>query len=331
MPTNKIPAETLPLERQAVSQSEPGKVRLMKKILAAQMSLSEIKKDKTNEHFKYEYASAATVTAHVRAALHAQGCFLVLHELDETRQTVKSTKFDNKTGAVMEEKESLIVTKRIQATIYDSESGECLSVSFSGDGQDSGDKAPYKAITGTGKYAMLGIMNLASGDDPENEKGGKKQGGGGKPTGDDEEKPHESTATKGTAEDPYYCYSCGKKHIIEGMKIVWQKIDGKNKASVAECYYKAHPKPSAAPASKPGDTAVNGLATEKQIHAIDSYMTNPKRSEDDQAWWVTVKKEYIAKVTAGIAATWISWLNSNPPDAAIPQQEWATMLAGEAQ
>ncbi len=328
MSTNKpAQTETLPLERQAITEPEPSKVRLMKKILAAQMSLTEIKKDKTNEHFKYEYASAATVTAHVRAALHAQGCFLVLHELSEKRQTMKSSKFDNKTGAVMEEKESLIVTKEIQATIYDSETGESLSVSFSGDGQDSGDKAPYKAITGTGKYAMLGIMNLASGDDPESEKGKKQSGGGGgKPSGDSEA-PREATATRGTPEDPYYCHSCGKKHVIEGMKVVWQKIDGKNKVSCAECYYKAHPKPTASPSGTP--TAVNGLATEKQIHDLDSYFAIPKRDDGDRAWWADVKETGIETVTAARAEKMLAWFSHNPPTAPIPKLEWEAILRGE--
>ena len=36
-----------------------------------------------------------------------------------------------------------------------------------GSGQDSGDKAIYKAITGANKYMMLKLLNIPSGDDPE--------------------------------------------------------------------------------------------------------------------------------------------------------------------
>ena len=36
-----------------------------------------------------------------------------------------------------------------------------------GEGVDSGDKAPYKAITGGRKYALASLLGLATSDDPE--------------------------------------------------------------------------------------------------------------------------------------------------------------------
>jgi hypothetical protein len=40
-----------------------------------------------------------------------------------------------------------------------------------GQGLDSGDKAPYKAMTGALKYALLQSFLLATGDDPEADRG----------------------------------------------------------------------------------------------------------------------------------------------------------------
>ena len=53
----------------------------------------------------------------------------------------------------------------------DARSGDELTVRVAGEGADTGDKAPYKAMTGALKYALLQSFLLASGDDPEDERG----------------------------------------------------------------------------------------------------------------------------------------------------------------
>ena len=52
----------------------------------------------------------------------------------------------------------------------DARSGEELIVRVAGEGADAGDKAPYKAMTGALKYALLQSFLLATGDDPEDER-----------------------------------------------------------------------------------------------------------------------------------------------------------------
>jgi hypothetical protein len=52
----------------------------------------------------------------------------------------------------------------------DARSGEELTVRVAGEGADAGDKAPYKAMTGALKYALLQSFLLATGDDPEDER-----------------------------------------------------------------------------------------------------------------------------------------------------------------
>ncbi len=51
----------------------------------------------------------------------------------------------------------------------DGDSDEVLSVPSYGEGRDRGDKAPYKALTGALKYALIQTFLIATGDDPEQE------------------------------------------------------------------------------------------------------------------------------------------------------------------
>jgi hypothetical protein len=50
------------------------------------------------------------------------------------------------------------------------DSGEEIVAKVAGQGLDVGDKAPYKAMTGALKYALLQSFLLATGDDPEDER-----------------------------------------------------------------------------------------------------------------------------------------------------------------
>src|ERR1700731_578035 len=55
-------------------------------------------------------------------------------------------------------------------TFIDVDTGEEITAKVAGQGLDSGDKAPYKAMTGALKYALLQSFFLATGDDPEDER-----------------------------------------------------------------------------------------------------------------------------------------------------------------
>ena len=56
-------------------------------------------------------------------------------------------------------------------TLIDSESGETVSCSGIGSGQDPGDKASMKACTASIKYAYMLTLAMATGDDPEADNG----------------------------------------------------------------------------------------------------------------------------------------------------------------
>jgi len=55
-------------------------------------------------------------------------------------------------------------------TFSDVNSGEEIVAKVAGQGLDTGDKAPCKAMTGALKYALLQSFLLATGDDPEDER-----------------------------------------------------------------------------------------------------------------------------------------------------------------
>lgn len=305
--------ETLPLERQeAAAPPSNGMAALLGKLLKAQQSIQKIEKDKTNEHFKYDYASAATVAHHVRNALHEQGLLLVLSETAERREVLKDSKTDQQTGEIRT-RETLIVTKEITATVYDTATGQSLSVKVSGDGTDTSDKAPYKAATGTGKYARLFLMDLASGDDPENE-AGKKRKSSDAPAEDDGGKKDYITMK---AKWPVKCAVCGKE-IPKGENQVWLK--GSKLNYCPGCVPKDGDKPSGEPAAQSDPST---LATEKQKGVIDKFIAN--RTLEDKEWWASVYPETLTQERAG---QMIKWLGSHKLDEPLPLDEWNAMLAG---
>ena len=70
-----------------------------------------------------------------------------------------------------------VATLVVEFTFIDAETGETESFTVVGEGQDSGDKAVYKALTGATKYALMKTFLIPTGDDPERdeeEPGGEK-------------------------------------------------------------------------------------------------------------------------------------------------------------
>lgn len=67
------------------------------------------------------------------------------------------------------------VTLALELTFLDAESGTSFVVSTIGQGVDSQDKAPYKAMTGALKYALSKTFLIPTGDDPENDSPEEKE------------------------------------------------------------------------------------------------------------------------------------------------------------
>lgn len=63
-----------------------------------------------------------------------------------------------------------LATVKVTITLSDAESGEQVTISGIGSGQDAGDKAIMKAETAAIKYAYMLSFCIATGDDPEADK-----------------------------------------------------------------------------------------------------------------------------------------------------------------
>lgn len=132
---------------------------LVRKLAAVMGEVERIPKSGRNDFHKYDYATEADIVAAVRKGLAERGVMIV-HKVDALtwRQSTKSSG----------EPASPIATVHVTFSAIDGDSGETLVVAQTvGEGQDSGDKAVYKALTGALKYAILKLFLIPTGHDPE--------------------------------------------------------------------------------------------------------------------------------------------------------------------
>lgn len=136
---------------------------LLEKLHNVMKSVDFIAKDKTNDHYKYSYASEEAIKR-------------TLHPL-LVRERVLFMPISQRVVGVDKSVTTLAVTFRFT----DLDSGEFLDVEAIGSGADSQDKGPYKALTGAIKYQLTSTFLIPTGNDPEGD-AGKKQSSGPKRT-----------------------------------------------------------------------------------------------------------------------------------------------------
>lgn len=141
-----------------------------------------IEKRGYNDHHKYAYATEADVSEKV-APLFTDYNIMVIPDLIEKKVEYNESKRMYHAEIVMEFK------------LIDGDTGETQVFKMAGEGQDSGDKALFKAITGTQKYAYLKLLQIETGLDPENDKDEKRQA-------DDKKGAQSSTAGSGRTNTP---------------------------------------------------------------------------------------------------------------------------------
>ena len=83
--------------------------------------------------------------------------------------TTKKQYTDQRTGAVQESETSkfFMRVETVYRFVNTEKPEECVEVTTYGDGVDSGDKAPGKAMTYGDKYALLKAYKIITGDDPD--------------------------------------------------------------------------------------------------------------------------------------------------------------------
>lgn len=141
---------------------ETSKKNLVIKIAEITNEVKRIPKNGYNDFNKYKYMLESDIKEVVREAMSKRNIIIVGDELENVTTEVKTRKGNTEY--------QVRITKEM--SVYDGDSGEVIKFKATGVGQDSGDKAQYKAETGLIKYALNNLFLIPSGDDPESN--GKK-------------------------------------------------------------------------------------------------------------------------------------------------------------
>ncbi|MEB3103052.1 ERF family protein [Ferviditalea candida] len=134
---------------------------LVKKLVEVMKHVKYIQKTGKNTFHNYNYATEADVNEKVREVLAENNVILI--------PNVKSHAHREHINA--KGKTEYIVTVEVEFTFIDGDSGERITFTTFGEGQDAGDKGTYKAITGAQKYALMKAFMIPTGDDPEGDLG----------------------------------------------------------------------------------------------------------------------------------------------------------------
>ncbi|HVB82638.1 MAG TPA: ERF family protein [Candidatus Binataceae bacterium] len=146
-------------EAQADDLPQPVALNLRQKLVEVRRRLGYVQKRGHNERFNYSYVTAADIAGSIGDLLAELGV-LIIPRLEEIS-------YESATGRGEAARMARVV---MAYTFADVDSGEELTAKVAGQGLDAGDKAPYKAMTGALKYALLQSFLLATGDDPEEER-----------------------------------------------------------------------------------------------------------------------------------------------------------------
>lgn len=130
---------------------------LLTALQAAAMEVGYVQKKGRNDFQNYNYVTESDVVAQTREALLNNDIVMI-----PSVESVSNDEYGNTNIIVL-------------YTVHHTASGQSLTFKMAGAGNDRnskgvGDKGIYKALTGCNKYALLKALQLATGDDPENEK-----------------------------------------------------------------------------------------------------------------------------------------------------------------
>lgn len=156
--------------------SETKSLNIYQKMLQATMNIDRVKKGLTIEAGKtkdgkvrtYKAVSEGDVLNAVKPIEIELGIFSypVKRTLLESSTLVNVTEYN---GNTRERKEQFMRVETVFRFVNVDNPTEWVEVTTYGDGIDSGDKAPGKAMTYADKYALLKAYKIETGDDPDQE------------------------------------------------------------------------------------------------------------------------------------------------------------------
>ncbi len=160
------PSDAFDWDRAA--REETTQLNLRQKLAEVRRRIGYIQKRGFNERNNYSYVTAADLAGAVGDILAELGVVIV--------PRLESICYEpNASGRAEVARAAQVV---MAYTFTDVDSGEEITTKVAGQGLDAGDKAPYKAMTGALKYALLQSFLLATGDDPEEERINHSSGNG---------------------------------------------------------------------------------------------------------------------------------------------------------
>ena len=137
-----------------------ARLNLRQKLAVVRRRIAYVQKRGRNELFNYSYVTAADIAGAVGDILAELGVVVVPRLESITYEPARAGRMGTERGACVV----------MAYGFVDVDTGEEITVKVAGEGLDPGDKAPYKAMTGALKYALLQSFLLATGDDPEDER-----------------------------------------------------------------------------------------------------------------------------------------------------------------
>jgi len=155
-------------DRDSVAIQETTRLNLRQKLAEVRRRIGYIQKRGFNERNNYSYVTAADLAGAVGDILAELGVVIV--------PRLESITYEPNPGGRTEVARAAQVV--MAYTFADVDTGDEITTKVAGQGLDAGDKAPYKAMTGALKYALLQSFLLATGDDPEEERINHASGNG---------------------------------------------------------------------------------------------------------------------------------------------------------
>src|SRR5208282_4957826 len=153
------PAEAPPVVETSAStlngaaSETPVQLNLRQKLAEVRRRIGYVQKRGHNERFNYSYVTAADIAGSVGDILAELGVVVI--------PRLEDISYESAVGRGEATRMARVV---MSYTFADVDSGEEIIAKVAGQGLDPGDKAPYKAMTGALKYALLQSFLLATGD-----------------------------------------------------------------------------------------------------------------------------------------------------------------------
>lgn len=144
--------------------------KLVKKLAEVMQEVKYIQKTGYNKFHNYKYATEADVNEKVREELSKRNVIMIPNVKSHSYRTHTTAKGNTE----------YIITVEVEFNFMDGETGETITFTTFGEGQDAGDKGSYKAITGAQKYALMKAFMIPTGDDPEADDGVDERNNGNK-------------------------------------------------------------------------------------------------------------------------------------------------------